>query len=97
MGCSHFYESDLKTEATLDVKRYLQYHLHMASPESSKFSVSHHDWSLHRQGEADRARHEEKVEESIRQNIGNIVSSGDIIVPDPKDGSTVKIPIKGLE
>jgi len=69
----------------------------MASPEFSGFSVSQHDWSLHRQGEVDRARHQKKVEESIRQNLGNIVSSGDIIVPDPKDGHIIKVPIRGLE
>jgi sporulation protein YhbH len=69
----------------------------MASPEFSGFSVSQHDWSLHRQGREDQARHEEKIKESVRNNLGNIVSSGDIIIPHPETGKVLKVPMEGIE
>lgn len=69
----------------------------MASPEFSGFSVSYDDWSFQRKGEEDRARHEAKIRESIKNNLGNIVSSGDIIVPNPDTGKILKVPIEGIE
>jgi sporulation protein YhbH len=61
----------------------------------SDFSLSTDTWDLHRRAERDRARHNEKVKEVIRQNLGDIISQQDIITADR--GKIVKIPIRGLE
>ncbi|MBI4506925.1 MAG: sporulation protein YhbH, partial [Chloroflexi bacterium] len=58
-------------------------------------SVSRHDWSLHRKGPADQARHRERVREAIRANLPEIISEEAIIT---SDGSrVVKVPIRSLE
>lgn len=58
-------------------------------------SVSAPDWSLHRKGPADQARHNEKVKEIVKQNLGEIVGQQDIITSDGK--KIVRIPIRSLE
>ncbi len=58
-------------------------------------SLSHHDWSLHRKGPADQARHAEKVREAIKSNLANIISQEAIITSDGE--KIVKVPIKSLE
>lgn len=58
-------------------------------------SLSTDPWDLHRRAERDRQRHNEKVKEVIRENLGEIVSSQDIITAD--QGKIIKIPIRGLE
>lgn len=58
-------------------------------------SVSRHDWSLHRKGPADQARHRERIREAIRANLPEIISEEAIIT---SDGSrVVKVPIRSLE
>lgn len=58
-------------------------------------SISQHDWSLHRKGPIDQARHQEKVQEAIRERLPELVGGLDIIT---SDGSQiVKVPIKGLD
>ncbi|MFN7017518.1 MAG: DUF444 family protein [Fimbriimonadales bacterium] len=52
-------------------------------------------WDLHRRAEKDRLRHNEKVKEVIKQNLGEIIGQQDIITAE--DGKIVKIPIRGLE
>src|SRR5437588_7040261 len=59
------------------------------------FSLSTDNWDLHRRAERDRARHNEKIKEVIKQNLGDIVSQQDIITAD--QGKIVKIPIRSLE
>src|SRR2546429_2956123 len=59
------------------------------------FSLSADSWDLHRRADRDRARHNEKVKEVIRQNLGDIVSHQDIITADK--GKIVKIPVRSLE
>jgi len=59
------------------------------------FIVSREDWSLHRKGYEDQARHQEKVREAIKQNLPDIVSDESIILSDGKQ--TVKIPIKSID
>jgi sporulation protein YhbH len=59
------------------------------------FSLSTDTWDLHRRAERDKARHNEKIKEVIRQNLGDIVSQQDIITAD--QGKIVKIPVRGLE
>lgn len=59
------------------------------------FSLSTDTWDLHRRAERDRQRHNEKIKEVIKQNLGDIVSHQDIITADK--GKIIKIPIRGLE
>jgi sporulation protein YhbH len=61
----------------------------------SLMSVSQADWTLHRKGHIDQQRHNEKIKEAIRQNLGEIVSREDIILSDGK--TVVKVPIRSLE
>lgn len=56
---------------------------------------SHRDWSLHRKGPVDQARHQEKIKEAIRQRLPDIVSEESIITSDGK--RVVKVPIRSLE
>jgi uncharacterized protein len=58
-------------------------------------SVSQHDWSLHRKGQADQERHKEKIREAVKKNLGEIVSEESIILSDGKH--VVRIPIRSLE
>ncbi|MFN8512028.1 MAG: sporulation protein YhbH [Chloroflexia bacterium] len=57
--------------------------------------LTQQDWSLHRKGPADQARHNEKVKEAIRQNLPDIISEQSIITSDGK--KIVKVPIRSLE
>lgn len=59
------------------------------------YSLSTDSWDLHRRAERDRERHNDKVKEVIKKNLGDIISQQDIITAD--DGKIVKIPIRGLE
>jgi len=59
------------------------------------FSLSTDTWDLHRRAERDRQRHNEKVKEVIKSNLGDIISHQDIVTAD--QGKIVKIPIRGLE
>jgi sporulation protein YhbH len=58
-------------------------------------SLSADSWDLHRRAEKDRQRHNEKVKEVIKKNLGDIISHEDIITAD--QGKIVKIPVRGLE
>lgn len=58
-------------------------------------TLSSDSWDLHRRAERDRQRHNDKVKEVIRKNLGGIISQQDIITAD--QGKLVKIPIRGLE
>ena len=58
-------------------------------------SVSSDDWSLHRKGLIDQARHKEKVKEAIRENLADIVSEQAIITSNGK--RAVRVPIRSLD
>ncbi|MEW8978525.1 MAG: sporulation protein YhbH [Symbiobacterium sp.] len=58
-------------------------------------STSQHDWSLHRKGPIDQARHQEKIKEAIRENLPEIIAEESIITSDGK--RLVKVPIRTLE
>ena len=58
-------------------------------------SVSKHDWSLHRKGPVDQARHNAKVKEAIKQNLADIIAEEAIITSDGK--KVVKVPIRSLD
>lgn len=59
--------------------------------------VSRPDWTFDRHIERDDARHKEKVKEAIRNNLGNVVSDGDIITADPGGKRKVKVPMRAIE
>jgi len=58
-------------------------------------SLSQGDWSLHRKGPIDQARHNERVKQAIKDSLGEIVSQESIITSDGK--KIVKVPIRSLE
>jgi uncharacterized protein len=58
-------------------------------------SLSKHDWSLHRKGPIDQARHNEKVKEAIKGNLSGIVGEESIITAD--GDKIVKVPIRSLD
>ncbi|MBC9784634.1 sporulation protein YhbH [Heliobacterium chlorum] len=62
---------------------------------SGDFILNREDWSLHRKGHIDQARHQEKVRESIRKNLPSIISEEALILNDGQ--KTVKVPIRSLE
>ena len=59
------------------------------------YSLSTDAWDLHRRADRDRARHNDKIKEVIRENLGEIISQQDIITADR--GKIVKVPVRGLE
>src|SRR5204863_3342990 len=58
-------------------------------------SVSKQDWSLHRKGPTDQARHNAKVKEAIRENLADIIAEEAIITSDGK--KLVKVPVRSLD
>lgn len=58
-------------------------------------SLSRDDWSLHRKGVGDQARHKQKVKEAIKGNLADIVSEQSIITSDGR--KVVRVPIRTLE
>jgi sporulation protein YhbH len=61
----------------------------------SSFILSQEDWSLHRKGYQDQARHQQKVREALRQNLPDLLSEENIILSDGKQ--IIKIPIRSLD
>ncbi|MEO7715278.1 MAG: DUF444 family protein [Capsulimonas sp.] len=59
------------------------------------YSVSTDAWDLHRRADRDRQRHNDKIKEVIRENLGDIIAQEDIITADR--GKIVKVPVRGLE
>ena len=57
--------------------------------------ISRDNWSLHRKGDIDQQRHNEKVKEAIKNNLADIVSEESIIMSDGK--RVVKLPIRTLD
>jgi uncharacterized protein len=62
---------------------------------SQPFIVSREDWSLHRKGHDDQQRHQEKVQEAIRNNLPDLITEESIILSNGRD--VVKIPIRSLD
>lgn len=58
-------------------------------------TLSRQDWSLHRKGPADQARHNEKIKEAIKENLPSIIAEEAIITSDGK--KIVKVPIRSLD
>ena len=59
------------------------------------FIVSKEDWSLHRKGFQDQARHQKKVREAIKENLPDLISEESIILSNGK--KILKIPIRSVE
>ncbi|MDA8226356.1 MAG: sporulation protein YhbH [Desulfitobacterium hafniense] len=57
--------------------------------------VNRDDWSLHRKGYQDQNRHKEKVQEAIKNQLGDLIVDESIILTDGK--RTMKIPMRSLE
>lgn len=62
---------------------------------SDEIIVSRDDWSLHRKGQLDQTRHKEKVDEIIKQQLGDLIVDESIILSDGKKNT--KIPMRSLE
>jgi uncharacterized protein len=58
-------------------------------------SVSQHDWSLHRKGPVDQARHNAKIKEAIKDNLPEIIAEEAIITSDGR--KVVKVPVRSLD
>lgn len=52
------------------------------------------DWSLHRKGPVDQARHQEKVRAALRENLAELITDESILT---SDGRTIlKVPVRSL-
>jgi len=60
-----------------------------------RYIISREDWSLHRKGEIDRQRHQEKIKEAIKKNLADVVSEESIIMSD--NNKIIKVPIRTLD
>lgn len=58
-------------------------------------AVNRSDWSLHRKGAIDQARHKEKVKDALRRNLADAVSEQALITSDGK--KIVRVPIRSLD
>lgn len=63
--------------------------------QDDSFVISQEDWSLHRKGQQDQVRHQEKVKEAIRKALPDLVSEESIVLSNGRD--VVKIPIRSLD
>lgn len=59
------------------------------------FILSQEDWSLHRKGYQDQARHQQKVRDAIKQNLPDLISEENIVLSDGRQ--IIKIPIRSLD
>ena len=67
----------------------------MSHTTQKKFVISNEDWSLHRKGYDDQERHQEKVQDAIKENLPDLITEESIILSDGTD--VVKIPIRSLD
>jgi uncharacterized protein len=67
----------------------------MSQMDNYQFVISKEDWSLHRKGYDDQQRHQEKVQDAIRNNLPDLISEENIIMSNGRD--VVKIPIRSLD
>ncbi|MGI6683942.1 MAG: sporulation protein YhbH [Bacillota bacterium] len=62
---------------------------------ADKSIISRDNWTLHRKGELDQQRHNEKVREAIKNNLSDIISEESVIMSDGK--KITKLPIRTLD
>ncbi|UOE95359.1 sporulation protein YhbH [Alkalihalobacillus sp. LMS39] len=63
--------------------------------DNYNFVVSKENWSLHRKGQQDQRRHQEKVQEAIQKNLPDLVSEENIVMSNGRE--VIKIPIRSLD
>ncbi|MRH44954.1 sporulation protein YhbH [Aquibacillus halophilus] len=63
--------------------------------DTKNFVISEEDWSLHRKGYDDQKRHQDKVQDVLKNKLPDLVSEENIILSRGKD--IVKIPIRSLD
>ncbi len=57
--------------------------------------VNREDWGLHRKGYLDQNRHRQKVDDAIKQQLGDLIADESIILSDGK--KSMRIPMRSLE
>jgi uncharacterized protein len=62
---------------------------------SKNFVISQENWSLHRKGHEDQKRHQDRVQDAIKNNLPDLVSEESIVMSNGND--VVKIPIRSLD
>src|SRR6185312_9221516 len=67
----------------------------MTDKDKHQFIISKEDWSLHRKGHDDQQRHQEKVQEAIRNNLPDLITEESIIMSNGRE--VVKIPTRSLD
>ncbi|GIN62731.1 stress response UPF0229 protein YhbH [Robertmurraya siralis] len=67
----------------------------MTDANNHQFVISKEDWSLHRKGHDDQTRHQEKVQEAIRNNLPDLITEENIVMSNGRE--VVKIPIRSLD
>ncbi|MDQ0219878.1 sporulation protein YhbH [Peribacillus cavernae] len=67
----------------------------MSEENNHQYVISKEDWSLHRKGYDDQQRHQEKVQEAIKNNLPDLISEESIVMSNGRD--VVKIPIRSLD
>ncbi|MDA3128552.1 sporulation protein YhbH [Aliibacillus thermotolerans] len=67
----------------------------MLEKNRDHFIVSKENWSLHRKGYQDQRRHQEKVEEAIKENLPDLITEENIIMSNGRE--VVRIPIRSLD
>lgn len=61
----------------------------------NSYFISKEDWSLHRKGEDDQRRHQQKIRDAIKSKLPELISNESLILSNGK--SKVHIPIRSLE
>src|SRR3954467_13563801 len=67
----------------------------MNEKDKHQFLISKEDWSLHRKGHDDQQRHQEKVQDAIRNNLPDLITEENIVMSNGRE--VVKIPIRSLD
>jgi sporulation protein YhbH len=67
----------------------------MSEDNKNNYTISKENWSLHRKGHDDQQRHQEKVQEAIKNNLADLITEESIIMSNGRD--VVKIPIRSLD
>ncbi|WP_079709057.1 sporulation protein YhbH [Paraliobacillus ryukyuensis] len=61
----------------------------------NNFIISEEDWSIHRKGYDDQKRHQDKIQEVLKQKLPDLISEENIIMSRGKD--VIRIPIRSLD
>ncbi|MDM5219422.1 sporulation protein YhbH [Peribacillus sp. NJ11] len=67
----------------------------MSEENNQQYVISQENWTLHRKGYDDQQRHQEKVQEAIRNNLPDLISEESIVMSNGRD--VIKIPIRSLD